>query len=187
MIQLIFALSLSLANITLILSAISSIAVIAGAIFVVFQLRQNGRLIRLQLHENRSNIAFALLEKVTDESFAQRRKKMHDVIRKYSERNWEGFDDSLEDFEARNFAYTYELMGQFVKDGIVDGQTMMNALQYLVVVDWNAFAPLSDHLMQRFKISVTPWQNFRWLAEETRKQMERRERVKPLQGSVAHD
>jgi hypothetical protein len=173
--SLVFNLSFSLTNLTLVLSAISSVAVIAGAVFVVFQLRQNGRLIKLQLHENRSNIAFALLEKVTEESFAQRRKKMHDVIKKYSEKNWEGFDDSLEDFEARNFAYTYELMGQFVKNGIVEKETMINALQYLVVVDWNAFAPLSEHLKQRFSISVTPWQNFEWLAVETRKHMERRE------------
>jgi hypothetical protein len=165
----------SLSSLTLILSAISSVAVIAGAIFVVFQLRQNARLIKLQLHENKSNIAFALLQKITDESFAIRRKKTHDVIKKYSERNWEGFDDTLDDFEARNFAYSYELMGQFVKDGIVDRETMINALQYLVVVDWEAFAPLSNHLKERFRLGVTPWQSFEWLAEETRRHMQKRE------------
>jgi formate-dependent nitrite reductase membrane component NrfD len=70
------------------LSAISSIAVILGAIFVVFQLRQNAKLIQLTIHENRSSIAFALLEKITDESFALRRKKMHDVIKNAREANW---------------------------------------------------------------------------------------------------
>ncbi|MDA4131483.1 MAG: hypothetical protein OK457_11990 [Thaumarchaeota archaeon] len=35
----------------------------------------------MTIHENRSSIAFVLLEKITDESFALRRKKMHDVIK----------------------------------------------------------------------------------------------------------
>jgi hypothetical protein len=153
------------------LSAISSIAVILGAIFVVFQLRQNAKLIQLTIHENRSSIAFALLEKITDESFALRRKKMHDVIKNTREANWAGFDDSLDDFEARNFAYIYELIGQLTKDNIVDLRTIRNALQYLVVTDWDAFSPLSKHLMERFKLTVNPWGSFEWLADETRRHL----------------
>ena len=157
------------------LSGISSIAVIAGAIFVVFQLRQNAKLIEATIHENRSNIALALLERLTDESFAVRRKKMHEVVKKYRDANWEGFDDSMDDFEVRNFAYIYELLGQLAKDKIVDLSTVRNALQYLVVFDWEAFAPVTNHLMERFKLAVNPWENFEWLAQETKRYMELRE------------
>ncbi len=149
--------------------------VILGAIFVVFQLRQNAKLIQVTIHENRSSIAFALLEKITDENFPVRRKKMHDVIKEAREKNWEGFDNSLDDFEARNFAYIYELIGQLTRDNIVDLHTIRNALQYLVVVDWDAFAPLSRHLMEVFKLKVNPRPNFEWLVEETRRSMESRE------------
>jgi hypothetical protein len=57
--------SVDLSTLINFLSAISSIAVILGAIFVVFQLRQNAKLIQLTIRENRSNIALALLEKIT--------------------------------------------------------------------------------------------------------------------------
>ena len=100
---------------------------------------------------------------------------MHDVIKNARDANWQGFDDSLEDFEARNFAYIYELIGQLTKEGIVDLGTIQNALQYLVTVDWDAFAPLSKHLMERYKLTVNPWGNFEWLAEETMRHLQRRE------------
>ncbi|MDA4131484.1 MAG: hypothetical protein OK457_11995 [Thaumarchaeota archaeon] len=87
------------------------------------------------------------------------------------EANWVGFDDSPDDFEARNFAYIYELIGQLTKDNIVDLRTILNALQYRVVTDWDAFSPLSKHLMGRFKLTVNPWGSFEWLADETRKHM----------------
>lgn len=156
------------------LSALSSIAVTLGVVFVVIQLRQNAKLIEATVFQGRSNIAFSILERLTDESFAKRRKRMHDSINKFSKNNWEGFDDSIDDFEARNFAYMYELMGQLVKDKIVDKETILNALQYLVIVDWDGFAPLLEHLRERyserFKEAITnPWQNFQWLAEESRK------------------
>jgi len=157
------------------LSAISSIAVIAGAVFVIFQLRQNSRLIKETILENRANASFALLERITDESFATRRKNMIDAVKKYKDLNWEGFDDSLDDFQVRNFAYIYELIGQFARENIVDLTTVRKALQYLVVYDWVAFAPVAQHLMQRFNLAVNPWENFEWLADETRKHMELRE------------
>jgi len=157
------------------LSAISSIAVTLGVVFVIFQLRQNAKLIELSSRESRSNVAFGLLEKITEENFALRRKKMHDVIKKYKDANWAGFDDSLEDFEARNFAYIYELIGQLTRDNIVDRKLILNALQYLVVTDWDAFRPLSEHLMKRFGLTVNPWGSFEWLAEETKHHLASRE------------
>src|SRR6266508_2353752 len=154
------------------LSAISSIAIILVAVCGVFQLRQNAKLIKTASHETKSNISFAVLEKITEESFARRRKNMHDAVKKYSEVNWQGFDDSLEDFEARNFGYIYELIGELVKEGIIDLTIAMHSLRYLVVSDWQAFEPLVKHIMDRYKVPANPYENFEWLAKETRKVLE---------------
>jgi hypothetical protein len=161
-----------LAAITADLSAVSSIAIILGAVFVVFQLRQNARLIRTANFETKANISFSVLEKITEESFARRRKSMHDAIKKYSQINWEGFDDTLEDYEARNFGYIYELIGELVKEGIIDLTVAVHSLRYLLVFDWQRFEPLTKHLMERYKVPVNPYENFEWLARETRKYLQ---------------
>ena len=161
------------------LSAISSLAVILGAVFVVFQLRQNARLIKTANFETKANMSFSVLEIITQESFARRRKNMHDAIRKYSQVNWEGFDDSLEDFEARNFGYIYELIGELVREGIIDFTIAIHSLRYLLVFDWLRFEPLVKHLMERYKVPVNPYENFEWLAQETRKYLEGRGRIDP--------
>src|SRR5438093_8702949 len=150
------------------LSAISSLAMILGAVFVVFQLRQNARLIRTANFETKANISFSVLEKITEESFARRRKSMHDAVKKYSQINWEGFDDSLEDYEARNFGYIYELIGELVKEGIIDLTIAVHSLRYLLVFDWQTFEPLVKHLMERYRVLVNPYENFEWQAQETR-------------------
>lgn len=154
------------------LSAVSSVAVVAGALFVVFQLRQNANLIRTANFETKSNISFSVLEKITEESFARRRKSMHDSIKKYSQINWEGFDDSIEDFEARNFGYIYELIGELVREGIIDLTIAVHSLRYLIVFDWDRFQPLTKHLMDRYKVPVNPYENFEWLASQTRKYLQ---------------
>jgi hypothetical protein len=150
------------------LSALSSIAVVLGAIFVIFQLRQNARLIKTANFETKANMSFSVLEKITEDTFARRRKNMHDCIKKYSQANWEGFDDSLEDFEARNFGYIYELIGELVKEGIIDLTIAVHSLRYLVVFDWDVFQKLVKHLMERYNVPVNPYENFEWLANETR-------------------
>lgn len=157
------------------LSAISSIAVIAGAGFVIFQLRQNAKLINATIHENKSSIAFSMLEKVIDDSFVRRRKNVYDTIKRYGERNWEGFVGTYEDFEARNYAYMFELFGQLAKDGIVDLVTLMNALKYIVVFDWKAMEPMIRYLNSFYGLRYNPWENFQWLAEETERYMKTKE------------
>jgi hypothetical protein len=97
---------------------------------------------------------------------------MHDAIKKYSQINWEGFDDSLEDYEARNFGYIYELIGELVKEGIIDLTVAVHSLRYLLVFDWQRFEPLTKHLMERYKVPVNPYENFEWLAGETRKYLQ---------------
>ena len=166
---------IDLAAITADLSAVSSIAIILGAVFVIFQLRQNARLIRTANFETKANMSFSVLEIITEESFARRRKNMHDAIKKYSQINWEGFDDSLEDFEARNFGYIYELIGELVREGIIDFTIAIHSLRYLLVFDWQRFEPLVKHLMERYKVPVNPYENFEWLAQETRKYLENKE------------
>src|SRR5246127_4322947 len=159
------------------LSALSSVAVVLGAIFVVFQLRQNARLIKTANFDTKAEMSFSVLEKVTEESFARRRKNMHDAIKKYSQINWEGFDDSLEDFEARNFGYIYELIGELVREGIIDFTIAIHSLRYLLVFDWQRFEPLTKHLMERYKVPVNPYENFEWLAQETRKYLQSQGRI----------
>jgi hypothetical protein len=66
------------------LSAVSSVAVIFGAVFVIFQLRQNAKLIEATLLENKATSSITILEKITDESFARTRKSMHDSVKEYA-------------------------------------------------------------------------------------------------------
>jgi len=56
---------------------------------------------------------------------------MYDIVKKYSAVNWEGFDDSLECFEVSNFAYTYELIGRLVKEGVVNLSTVFKCFAVL--------------------------------------------------------
>lgn len=167
--------ALDFSQVTLFLSAISSIAVILGAIFVVFQLRQNAKLINATVQANRSGIAFSILERIIDDSFVRRRKNMYDVVAKYGSKNWEGLLGTMDDFEVRNYAYMFELMGQLVKDGIIDLKTVMNALKYIVVVDWNTMAPLVKYLNGVYKLKLNPWENFEWLAKETENFLKQKE------------
>jgi hypothetical protein len=162
--------------------------VIAGAIFVVFQLKQNAR--QIKQHEktleamseaNRSQNAFELIGKVVDPSFPVRRHKLYEVSEKYSGGDWTGFDRSLDDFEVRNFANIYEQMGLLVKKGVIDLQDVMNALSAQPMADWRVFQPLRKHIMEeagkaipllasnQAVIDSVFWPNFQWLAEENAK------------------
>jgi len=166
------ALAIDLSQASTILSFISSIAPIAlifTAFFVILQLRQTAKLIAAQIRQTQSNVAFSVVEKITHESFARRRSRMYENVKKYSHVNWQGFDDTTDDFETRNFAHTYELLGQLVKDKIVDLATLERALRLTVVYDWDMYAPFAKHFMERHNLDVNPWETFEWLAEETRK------------------
>lgn len=164
------------------LSAVSSIAVIAGAVFVIFQLRQNGKLIKATVQSNKSTIAFSMLERIIDDSFVRRRKNVYDTVAKYSARNWEGFIGTAEDFEARNYAYMFELFGQLVKDNIIDLHTVMNSLKYIVVVDWKTMEPMLLYLNSKYNLKLNPWASFEWLASETEKYLNSLEARAPERG-----
>jgi hypothetical protein len=104
---------------------------------------------------------------------------MYDSVKKGVANGGKAFDDSLEDFEARNFGYLYELIGQLAREGVIDMQMVKNALQYLVVFDWRTFEPLAKHLMDRYGVRMNNWGNFKWLADETLKEMQAREATLP--------
>ncbi|MGA2665214.1 MAG: hypothetical protein ABSF83_09745 [Nitrososphaerales archaeon] len=164
-----------LSDVVTVLSAISSIAVIAGAGFVIVQLRQNGALLRASLRQERKDAAFSMLERLTNESFAKRRANFYKVIEKYRADDWAGFDDSPEDFEVRNFAYQYELYGQMVRDDLIDFSMVAEMLQYVVVTDWKVFEPVSEHFKERWGVRVSPWHNFQRLSERSEKYLSKRD------------
>jgi hypothetical protein len=168
---------LDLSGLIQVLSAVSSVAVILGVVFIVVQLRQNAKLIDLNakltdatFQQVKANISFEILEKLTEESFARRRSFMWQTVKKYQASNWEGFDDSLDDFEIRNFAFMYDLFGQLAKEGLVDLETLAKTFKYLVALDWEAFEPVSKHIMKRYNLKQNEiFSNFQWLATETEK------------------
>lgn len=90
---------------------------------------------------------------------------MHRAVGAAAASQWSNFDDSLEDFESRSFAYQYELIGQMVNSETLEYRLVRDSLQYSVVADWIAFQPLDVRLMERYPGRNSPWSRFRELAE----------------------
>lgn len=168
-----------LSDVVLILSAGASIAVVVTALLVVLQLRQNTRLIEHAAREYRGNVAIAVLEKLTDESFARRRKAMHDASRILAEQGPAAFDDSIADLEARNFAFIYQILGTLTRSEVIEKDLAIRALGRLVVSDWRRFEPIQQHLMERYHQRIGSWDDFRWLAEQAEAYFERLEASVP--------
>lgn len=105
-----------------------------------------------------------MMEQPTSESIAERRWRMRTALPKATTSGWSGFDDSLEDFEIRAFDYQYELIGQMVRRSALDHAQVRDLLQYTVVSDWLAFAPLDARLLERYPGRGSPWARFRELA-----------------------
>ena len=84
------------------------------------------------------------------------------------------FDDSVEDFEVRSFAYMYELYGLLVREGMVEFHLIAEMLQNLAVLDWNEFEPVSNRYRERLGSRPAWWKNFEWLARETENYMSKR-------------
>lgn len=167
-------LSFGVTDLESLLRTISSIAVIAGTVFVVLQLRLNARMVR-------SRNAFDLISKVVDPSFPARRHRLYEVSKRYAGGEWTGFDRSLDDFEVRNFASIYEQIGLLVRSGVIDLDDVMKALSAQAMADWALFNPIRLHIAeysaQAFPgLSNDPaavdfiyWPSFKWLAEENAK------------------
>ena len=163
-----------MAEIEPIFRTIGAIAVIAGTILVVLQLRVNAKNVM-------SRNAFDLVAKVIDPSFPRRRHLLYEVAEKHTGGDWTGFDRSLQDFEVRNFANIYEQLGLLARRGVVDLQDVLEALSAQPMADWNTFEPIRTHIMQEASkafpalaenqpaLDAIYWPNFRWLAAESRK------------------
>lgn len=138
------------------------LAASSALVISVILLAYNVRASRL---DARRNLAFSMMEQLTSEGFATRRWKMHRSVATAAASEWKGFDDSLEDFESRTFAYQYELIGQMVRAGTLDYGLVRDFVQYTIVADWNAFEPLDSRLMSRYPGRPSPWARFRLLAQ----------------------
>jgi len=121
--------------------------------------------VRASRVDARRNLAFSMMEQLTSADFAARRWKMHGSVAAAVASGWKAFDNSLEDFESRAFAYQYELIGQMVLSGTLDYRLVRDFVQFSVVADWNAFEPLDAHLIERFPGRPSPWARFRQLAQ----------------------
>jgi hypothetical protein len=174
-----------LSSIAAALGAVSSVAVIAGAVFIIVQLRQNSKLLDATVRETKASIAFAMAERIIDDSFVRKRKNVYDTVKKYGEKNWEGFIGTYDDFEARNYAYMFELFGQQVKDGILDLKTTMDTLKYIVVYDWKLMEPMIRYLNKTYNLKGNPWGNFEWLAKQTERYLGQQEAEQQTQGARA--
>jgi glycine/D-amino acid oxidase-like deaminating enzyme len=155
-----------------ILRGIGLIAVIAGTVLVVLQVRVHAKNVR-------SRNAFDLIAKVIDPSFPHRRHLLYEVAKTHAGGNWTGFDRSLQDFEVRNFANVYEQLGLLARKGVVDLQDVLDALSAQPLADWNTFQPIRTHIMQEAGkafptladnqpgLEAIYWPNFGWLAAES--------------------
>jgi hypothetical protein len=152
------------------LAAVSSLAVIVGVGFVVLQLRQNARLLEATLRQQRSDVTLSILERITDESFPRRRAEMHRVLKRFVETNWKDAFETPEDFEVRNFAHIYDLIGVMAKHGFIDLDLLADVLQGLVIRDWEVFAPHVRKMRSEFGFYAA-YSNFEWLAGEIQRRI----------------
>lgn len=140
-------------------SLAASTALVISVCILAYNVRESRR-------DARRSLAFSLLETLTSREFAERRWKMRATVGRAVAANWEGFDDSLDDFESRAFAYQYELVGQMVYGRTLNYPQVRDFLKFSVVADWNAFHPLDKHLGVRYPNNPSPWSNFRRLAQQ---------------------
>ncbi len=157
------------------LTVAGSIALILGALFIVLQLRQNNRLLGMNatliettLRQERSDVAIALLEHLTDHTFAHRRWRMHELVKRFAESNWNGVFESEEDFEVRHFVQIYELIGTMARRNVVDREIVLDSLQHQVIRDWEVFQPHLRMLAARYGVTADYFVSFEWLASESK-------------------
>jgi hypothetical protein len=164
-----------LSAIVLVVNLGAAVAIVATVILVVLQLRQNSRLIEAASREYRANVAFGILEKLTDESFPRRRKAMHDAARLLAEKGPAEFDDTAADIEARNFGFIYQIIGTLVRLQVIEEELVLRALGRIVWADWERFQPIAERVRARYGFRVSSWDDFRWLADRARSYTDARE------------
>lgn len=157
--------SLDYTSIIQFLNVISACAIIAGVFFVVFQLRQNARLIKAanrqietanrqvetSIQQNKQQAILSTIERFTDESFNMRRRKVREIIRKHQENAWKDFPESEEDYVIRGFLSLYETTAYLVKTGIADVRTVAEGMGPLIRADWLALQPAVEYYRRTWK------------------------------------
>jgi len=130
------------------LSGASTIAVILGIPFIILQMRQNARMVEaanrqseLVARQNRSQVLLNLSEHMTNRDFVLQRKAARDIVEKYSQQGWSSFVNSVDGFEIRAMAIQYESAALMVKLDLIDEATLVDALGFTIVVDWQALSP----------------------------------------------
>ncbi len=101
---------------------------------------------------------------------------MRDIVKKYAPNQWEGFDDTRDDFELRAFGSYYEFIAYFAKEGVVELRTLQDVLGHRILLDWDAFYPAVEYYRTRGIKRKYIFQNFEWLQQETRKYLEAKEK-----------
>ena len=167
------------------LDAVSALAVILGVIFVIFQLRQNAKLIEASnkqietsnrqveanLQQNLQTVILSTIDRFTDESFIKKRKKVRDIIKRYQTNEWKDFLESEDDYEVRGFLGLYEATGYLAKAGIVNVEMLAEGMGLLLITDWVAVQPAIELYRAMWKRENYP--NFRWLAGAVKGAMEK--------------
>jgi hypothetical protein len=167
------------------LDALSALAVIAGVIFVIFQLRQNAKLIEASdrqidtanrqveasIQQNRQQVILSVVDRFTNDAFNVKRKKVREIAKKYEANNWEGYLESADDYDVRGFIAHYESTGYLARIKIVDAKMMQEAMGFGIIYDWVALEPVVEYYRKAWKRAA--YANFEWLKDAVKKGMER--------------
>ena len=155
-----------------VLGAASTVSVILGVPFILLQMRQNARLVatsnrqvEVMIAQTRSQVFLNIAERLSTREYVLQRKLVRDIVAKHEAGRWGGFLDSMDAFEIRAFAATYEASATMAKIGLIDEPTLQKALGFWLVSDWNAIRPAVQQLEASWGVPAYP--NFRWLAEGT--------------------
>lgn len=153
-------------------------------IFVVFQLRQNARLIEASnrqietanrqvetsIQQNKQQAILSTIERFTEESFNLRRRKVRESIRKNQENEWKTFPESEDDYMIRGFLSLYETTAYLVKAEFADVKTVAEGMGSLIEADWLALKPAVDYYRRTWK-KVDAYRNFEELEKSVRSQV----------------
>lgn len=169
------------------LNAISATAVIIGVVFVVFQLRQNAKLIEASnrqietankqveasIQQNKQQVILTTIDRFSNEDFDQKRKRVRDIVKKYQSNDWKEYFESEDDYLVRGFIALYDSTGYLGKKGIVDVKMIQEGMGYLVINEWDTLKPAVDHYRAMWNRDV--YLNFKWLNDSVRELMKAEE------------
>jgi hypothetical protein len=158
------------------LSAASTLAVILGLPFVLLQMRQNTRVIEaanrqveVGMQQTRTSVFLSLAERISDRDFVMQRREIRQIVARHRKEGWEEFSESADAFEVRAFAGIYESAGTLARLGMIDEDSLVQSIGYLLLSDWRAVEPALHEFENVWKIA--PYPNFRRLAEASERHL----------------